>query len=430
MKELQRISRPREMPSLYAIRNRVKNRTRTFLHRFETIYQFYSSIKGPLEERDVARSLRYYRAEAAKKGVAFPKNSELRVLIRHRLDARGIVPVAKPKGALHLFLAFPMALWESAFPKILAPFGKVTVFEWRSLGFDDTSPGWLKIREVMNKQMFEAFEKANAEQPVDVVFGYLSGHNTNPEILLSMARRGAVIMNMCMDDKGDFPGPKEGDRYRSPAGIAAAVDLNLTTSPESVVKYLVHGGLALFWPPAADPTLHKPYNLTFEFDVSFVGGKYCWRPTFIRRLQEMGIDARAFGPGWENGAVFGENLIKLYSRSRVNLGFSAVGNSRNVRYLKIRDFEIPMSGGLLLTQNNPELSSCYEIEKEILVFEDEFDCARKIRWVLDHPREAAKIREAGRRRALRDHAWEKRFSDIFQLAGLLKPSAGKADGTT
>ncbi len=412
------------MPSLYEIKSRAKTLARDSLKWSEGLYRLYVSIKGPLEEMGAAQSLRFYREEASRRGIRVPKEEALQSALRRRLESRGIYPVPKPKGALHIFLTFPLALWESTLPKILSPFGKVTVFEWRSLGFDDASPRWLKEREGMNRLMLEAFEKAHADHPVDVVFGYLSGHNTNPETLRAMANRGAVILNICMDDKGGFPGPLEGGRYRSPAAIASAVDLNLTTSPECVIKYLVHGGSAMFWPLAADPALHKPYDVPFDIDVSFIGGKHCWRPIFIKRLRKMGIDVKAFGPGWENGPVVGEELIKIYSRSRINLGFSAVGNSRNVRYLKIRDFEIPMSGGLLVTQDNPELASCYEIGKEIVVYENEFDCAEKIRWVLDHPAQAAQIREAGRRRALRDHTWERRFSGLFQLVGMLNQQVG------
>ncbi|MCK4500348.1 glycosyltransferase, partial [Candidatus Babeliales bacterium] len=174
-----------------------------------------------------------------------------------------------------------------------------------------------------------------------------------------------------------------------------------------------------FWPEAAHPDIHKPYDLQFEYDVSFVGGKYGWRPKFIARLQKMGVNITCFGNGWENGPLSDEEMVKLYSRSRINLGFAGVGHSKKLMCLKGRDFEVPMSGGLYLTQDNPELSLVYNVGKEILTYRNEKDCVQKIKWLLDHPDEAANIREAGRIRVLKDHTWEKRFLDIFKITGLL-----------
>ena len=89
--------------------------------------------------------------------------------------------------------------------------------------------------------------------------------------------------------------------------------------------------------------------------------------------------------------------------------------------LKGRDFEIPMSGGLYLNQDNPELSLVYNVGKEILTYKDEKDCAQKIKWLLENPDEADKIRKAGRERALKGHSWERRFEQIFEIVGLLNP---------
>jgi spore maturation protein CgeB len=61
----------------------------------------------------------------------------------------------------------------------------------------------------------------------------------------------------------------------------------------------------------------------------------------------------------------------------------------------------------------------YTVGKEILTYEDAKDCLSKIRWLLDNPDEADKIREAGRCRTLAEHTWERRFDTIFSLAGLI-----------
>jgi spore maturation protein CgeB len=133
----------------------------------------------------------------------------------------------------------------------------------------------------------------------------------------------------------------------------------------------------------------------------------------------MGVDVACFGAGWENGPLSDEEMVKLYSQTRINLGFAGVGHSKKLMCLKGRDFEVPMSGGLYLTQNNPELALVYDIGKEIVTYNDEQDCVRKIKWLLNHPNEIAKIQKAGRKRAMQDHSWEKRFDQLFNIAGIL-----------
>jgi len=267
--------------------------------------------------------------------------------------------------------------------------------------------------------MLEAFYKANAESQVDIVVGYVSGFTTAPKILQKMGEAGAVIFNFSWDDKLGFSGRMVGGRWIGPAALASVVDLNLTNAPESCGKYFAEGGFAMFWPEAAHSDIHKPYDLPFEYDVSFVGGKYGWRPKFIARLQKMGVSVTCFGNGWGNGSLSDEEMVKLYSRSRINLGFAGVGHSKKLMCLKGRDFEVPMSGGLYLTQNNQELSLVYDAGKELVTYKDAKDCAKKINWLLAHPDEADDIRKAGRMRALRDHTWEKRFGDAFKMAGII-----------
>jgi spore maturation protein CgeB len=87
--------------------------------------------------------------------------------------------------------------------------------------------------------------------------------------------------------------------------------------------------------------------------------------------------------------------------------------------LKGRDFEVPTSGGLYLTQDNPELSLVFDVGKEILTYKDEEECARIIREILADPQRADEIREAGRARSLRDHTYLARWTSPLTIAGLL-----------
>lgn len=389
------------------------------LKKLDLVFEANAAFKARLQERKAAAEIAYYKTEAVRKGIVVLQDEKIVKALQERLKNRDIIPSFKEKGELHIFLAYYMTNWETVLSKTLKSFGRVTEFEWGSRGFDQREQNWLEEREHMNQAMLEAFLDANAKRKVDVVVGYLSGHNTDPKILQQMSEAGAIIINFCWDDKLGFRGKLFGGRWTGPAALASVVDLNLTNAPESCIKYFVEGGLAMFWPEAAHPDIHKPYDIPFEFDVSFIGGKYGWRPKFVAKLRKMGIKVACFGDGWENGPLTDEEMVKLYSRSRINLGFAGVGHSKKLMCLKGRDFEVPMSGGLYLTQDNPDLSLVYDVGKEIVTYHDETDCAQKIKWLFANPGKEAKIREAGWKRALKNHTWEKRFQEAFAFAGML-----------
>ncbi|MCP4613425.1 MAG: glycosyltransferase [Planctomycetes bacterium] len=384
------------------------------------IFKVNSLIKGYLQEKKAHRELTRHRLKALEQGLKQPDDETLKQSLHQRLANRLSGCLPKPKGDLHIFLAYHTSNWERILPLSLEPFGKVITFDWRAHGFDDRQPDWLSQRDQMNAAMLEAFHQENNAEPIDVVIGYLSGYNTSPQTLHKMTQTGAVIFNFCWDDKLSFSGKMLGGRYTGPAGIAHAVDLNLTNSADSLIKYAVNTGLAMFWPEAAHPDVHRPYNAPFEFDVSFAGACYGQRPSFIKKLARHNIKVECFGHGWPNGPLPTEDMIKLYSRSRINLGFAGIGHSRKLMCLKGRDFEVPMSGGLYLTQNNPELSMVFNVGKEILTYRNKDDCANIIKKLLAEPDRAETIRKAGRKRCLNNHSYYARWSQIFQIAGLLE----------
>jgi hypothetical protein len=378
-------------------------------------------LKAWLVERDAAAIRDRYQSEVARRGLAVPHGEGLLGALATRIGSRrAALGWPKPLGDLHIFLPFALTNWEAVLPEALSPFGEVSVFEWKSRGYDELARDWIARRDEMNRDMAAAFEAANRRRRVDVVVGYLSGNTASPALLRDMASRGAVITNFCFDDKTAWPGPTLGGRHRSTAGIAAAVDLNLTSDPHGLAKYWAHGGLALFHPEAADPKWYYPLGLPFRHEVSFVGARYGWRPLLIEGLKRRGIQVECFGKGWPNGAIANEEMNALYAVSRVNLGFGGIGYSRNLLCLKGRDFEVPMSGALYLTQHNPELAEVFDIGREILTYGEIDDCAGVIRSILEDPDRAQRIREAGRSRSLKEHTYTARWTHVLRTLGAVR----------
>lgn len=72
------------------------------LKRIPFLFQTNAFIKTRLQERKAATELAYYHAEAKKRSLKVLKGSELSAALRRRLAARGVYPVPKPKGDLHI----------------------------------------------------------------------------------------------------------------------------------------------------------------------------------------------------------------------------------------------------------------------------------------------------------------------------------------
>jgi Uncharacterized protein conserved in bacteria len=258
------------------------------------------------------------------------------------------------------------------------------------------------------------------ENRADVIFAYLSGELIEPETLRVIRDYGVPMFNLALNDRECFVGKIKGGQAGGARDICGQFDLCWTSTEDALVKYCVEGALPIYLPEGANPDIHKPCNIERTIDVAFVGQCYGDRASVISELKKQGISVETYGVGWPNGPLSTQKMVKMYSQSRINLGFGSVAGHKDTFCLKGRDFEIPMSGGLYLTEAHPELINVFRPDEEILTYSGIDDLIQKIRYYLSHPEEADAIRKKGYERALREHTWEMRFEKIFRLLGLLQ----------
>ena len=201
--------------------------------------------------------------------------------------------------------------------------------------------------------------------------------------------------------------------------ISRYFDLCWTSTEDALKKYCVEGALPICLPEGANPEIHKPYALEKTINVSFVGQCYGNRSTIIQALKDRDIHVGVFGYGWPNGTLPMKDMIRMYSKSKINLGFGGVAGHQDTFCLKGRDFEITMSGGFYLTEHNLELEKVYDIGSEIITYTSFDDLVAKIRYFLSNPEKAEAIRKKGFQRAHTEHTWEMRFEKIFTIMGLI-----------
>ncbi len=368
--------------------------------------------------RRLEKEAAWYRRRFAERGLSIPDpgGPGIRNAIAERVP--GLAPL--PKGSLGIVAVYHHYNWENdSLRPALEKFGRVFHYDWGDR-YDHSRKGWhASLKGEMNRDLVATVAGRARTAPVHVVFAYLSGENVSPETLESLAALRVPLVNLALNDKEGFVGKVRGGLAMGARDICRHFDLCWTSTRDALEKYCVEGATPVYLPEGANPEVHRPCDVPREFDVSFVGQCYGNRPAVVEALRKAGIRVETFGPGWPNGPLSTEEMVKMYSRSRINLGFGGVAGHRETFCLKGRDFEVPMSGGLYLTEHHEELSPFFEVGKEIVTYSGFDELLAKVRRLLSGPAEADAIRRAGRARALRDHTWEMRFETVFRLMGIL-----------
>lgn len=128
-------------------------------------------------------------------------------------------------------------------------------------------------------------------------------------------------------------------------------------------------------------------------------------------------------PTWViRGQYAEDNFAKLVLSCSINVGFTHMqkrqGPHKHLKQIRLRDVEIPMTGGFLLAEACSETQNYFVPGRHLDTWESEDDLLEKVRWYLDHPDECRKIAAEGRRYALEHHTWSHRFSEIKNQLGI------------
>jgi spore maturation protein CgeB len=303
-------------------------------------------------------------------------------------------------------------------------------------------------------------EAAHAEKPIDLFFSYFYSSCASPDTIRTIRQMGITTVNWYCN--GSY-------QLDLVAEIAPAFDYCLVPEEYRLEDYRQLRATPIYCQEAANPDFYNVGRLPYRYDVVFVGACYAERPVLVRRLLDAGVRVTVFGPGWgggprptvarrairalrsrgvasavrpllsrrqaasapralafppdvARGILPDDELPSTFASAKIVLGFSTVGathnGSRRVTQLRLRDFEVPMSGGFYLVENTPELARFFEPEKEVATYGSAGELVEKCIHYLHHDLEREEIRRRGHERALRDHSWQRRLTEAFAEMGL------------
>lgn len=322
-----------------------------------------------------------------------------------------------------------------------------------------------KFREVFNDVLLNTFRKENNKKHFDLFLSYFTNLDIDPHVIKLISKFNCPTANFSCNNTHQFHLVRE---------ISPYFDYNLHSEKDATSKFNEIGANSVWFPMAANPKYYYPVKGQYIYDISFVGAAYGKRPFYIHHLVQNGLIVDCFGPNWlinkpysllkkykkeveRIGWILHSLLITnlrerqklslktynydlltylrlqnserfhypvpdikmpvIFSQSKINLGFLEVYSGNNYqqvqKHLHLREFEVPMCGGLYITNYSEELAEFYEPGKEILTFFNEYDLTDKLKYFLDHDVQAESIRKNGYLRAINSHTYHKRFANLF-----------------
>lgn len=319
------------------------------------------------------------------------------------------LPVATQRKPKILFASYP-SIWEvHNIEQTLRLYYQADFFYIPRTLWEDK----LGVRNYVDSNFNNWIASQLLKGEVDLIVTYFSGAEISRSTLIECQKFGVPIVTFHFDDRLHFKGSKIGNQYSGPYSVCDAYDTNYTNAPQSLSKYNERHANAVFMPEAANTDHFKPIATEKKYDVSFIGAKYGRRERFIEKLRELGLSVECFGPGWANGTLTEDQMVEVYNKSWINLGFGFIGDTK-LTCLKGRDFEVPSCGVVYMTNYSRELELVYDVNKEILTYTSAADCADKINKLLKNKSDLEAIGKRARQAVLSRHTWHHRFQQMLQ----------------
>ena len=111
--------------------------------------------------------------------------------------------------------------------------------------------------------------------------------------------------------------------------------------------------------------------------------------------------------------VYGNDFFREIANAKINLNIhiDVAGDYAG----NIRLFEVTGVGSCLLTDWKKNIVDIFLPDEEIVTFKSKEECLSKVRYLLNHPSEIKRISEAGKKRCLRDHSYEVRSKQFYEI---------------
>ncbi len=281
----------------------------------------------------------------------------------------------------------------------------------------------LILRGLSQAAQYDRLHEAAAQIDATAVFCVLFRDELDPAALSRLRDQDRVpVVNWFCDDHWRYA--------KFSRHLAPHLSLSVTTDAGAVERYRADGFPVLKsqWGVPSHAVAGMEVHQSPHDRLVFVGQAYGARASLLATLEERlePTQLEVYGFGSANGRLSASQMYSTFNSSLASLNFSdswngrlreAVGrvvpSVRRSRQLKARTFEVAGAGGVLITQQAPELERYFEIGTEVHVAESASDIVEIVRMLAVDKEARTRMATAARLRALSEHTMERRLKQVF-----------------
>jgi spore maturation protein CgeB len=263
-----------------------------------------------------------------------------------------------------------------------------------------------KNRPLLGDALLSQIREEHAHRPIDILFTCFYNACVQPEVIREIRSLGIITVNWFCNASYQFHLVSE---------IAPAYDYCLVPEKFRLGDYRRIGATPIHCQEAANPAIYHPYPEPQIHGVGFIGQAYGERPTLIEWLIKHGVAVSVWGPGWEHfrkrrpslnparwgkfdtapkiperligGILSDEDLVRTVSRTKINLGFAGCWTDEKsattrITQIRLRDFEVPMSGGFYLTEIRLNLRNFLKLIRKLRATEAKRNSLKRFVFIL------------------------------------------------
>lgn len=205
-------------------------------------------------------------------------------------------------------------------------------------------------------------------------------------------------------------------------------DLVFTSLPHFVDKFKSYGIKSEYLKLAFGKKVLKvvPKQIK-KYNCTFIGGISRHHSSGVKLLldvyKKQKIDVFGYGRDYlpknstlyksHHGEVWGKEMyqVMMQSAMTINRHINVAGEFAN----NMRLFEATGSGTMLLTDNKKNIKDFFDVDKEVVVYDDAEDLANKIEYFTNNPEIRQRIAKNGQIRTLKDHNYKIRMGEMLTI---------------
>lgn len=215
------------------------------------------------------------------------------------------------------------------------------------------------------------------------------------------------------------------------SAVLGEFDLMLTSCPHFIPRFRKEGVRCEYLRLAFDSRINERLEregVSEQHGAVFVGSLKRFRrwnsnTTIERAARRAPVEFWGYGASqWPRtspirknfrGEAWGLEMLRILRGAKIALNRHA-DIAKNYA-INMRLYEATGVGTLLLTDRKSNLQDLFDVDAEVVAYDDASDLAEKIDYFLAHDEERAAIAKAGQARTLRDHSYARRVEELVEI---------------